>query len=473
MKPRVVVVGGGVAGLAITFELLERIRDLKAPPEVLCLEADDRPGGNIRSDAAEDFLVEWGPNGFLDNVPATLELVRRLGLQPRLLPAEPVSSDRFIFRKGRLRKLPTGPVSFVFSDVLSVLGRLRVLCEPLGPGPRGEGEESVFDFAARRIGREAASILVSSMVTGIYAGDARALSLQATFPKMWRMERDHGTLTRAMLHKRKKARARGARAGGPAGPGGHLTSFEGGLEALIHGLARAVGSALRLRTPVTGLAAAGGGGYRLETAAGESIDAAAVVLACPAWSASRATSDFDPDLSRTLSEIPSASLCVVHLGFEDSAPRVPPVGFGYLIPRGEGPRILGTIWASSIFGNRAPAGKCLLTTMVGGAHDPEAVELEDDALLRVVREDLRMIQGIEVPPSFVRIFRHPRGIPQYTLGHMRRLESLAKRLEAYPGLFVAGNSYRGISVNSCVEEAPGIAEAALADISRSRGAAQA
>lgn len=466
MKPRVVVVGGGVAGLAITFELLERTRSEDSPPEVLCLEAEDRPGGNIRSDATDDFLVEWGPNGFLDNVPATLDLVRRLGLQERLLPADPVSNNRFIFRKGRLRKLPTGPVSFVFSDVLSVPGRLRVLCEPLGPRPRGDGEESVFDFAARRIGREAASILVSSMVTGIYAGDAKELSLQATFPKMWKMERDHGTLTRAMLHKRREARARDARAGGPAGPGGHLTSFEGGLEELVRGLARAAEGALRLRAPVTGLVASEGGGYRVETAGGESIDADAVILACPAWSAARTTSDLDPDLSRALSEIPSASLCVVHLGFEDSAPRVPPVGFGYLIPRGEGPRILGTIWASSIFTNRAPEGKCLLTTMVGGAHDPEAVELEDDALLRVVREDLRMIQGVDVPPAFVRIFRHPRGIPQYTLGHMGRLETIQKRLEAHPGLFVAGNSYHGISVNSCVEEAPGIAEAALAGISR-------
>ena len=469
MAQRVVVVGGGVSGLTVSFELLERRSDAPGGIEVLCLEAAERPGGNIRTDRVDGFLVEWGPNGFLDNVPATLRLARRVGLEERLLPADPAAQDRFIFRAGRLRKLPTGPLSFLLSDALTVRGRLRVLCEPFGPSPRGDSDESVFDFAARRIGGEAARVLVSAMVTGIYAGDAKQLSLRATFPKMWQMEHDHGTLTRAMFRKRREARRTGTKSGGPAGPGGKLTSFRLGLQELIDALARAVGPALHTRSRVLRISHDAGGGYRVDVEGGESIPASAVVLSCPSWCASEVTGALDGEMSRTLSEIPPASLAVVHLGYGEGDMRVRPDGFGYLVPRGEGPRILGTIWASSIFPGRAPAGKVLLTTMVGGAHDPEAVDLGDDELLGIVRGDLRSIMGIDAAPCFVQIFRHPHGIPQYTLGHRARLEAIERRLENHPGVRVSGNSYRGISVNSCADEAPGIADAIVEHLRKGAG----
>jgi oxygen-dependent protoporphyrinogen oxidase len=458
-------VGGGVAGLSVAFEILDRARGRADAPEIVCLEAETRPGGNIHSDESEGYLTEWGPNGFLDNVPATLDLARRLGISDRLLPADPSSHDRFLFRRGRLRKLPTGPLSFLASGVLSLWGRLRVLGEPFGPGPKGDGDESVHDFAARRIGPEAARALVGAMVTGIYAGDARQLSLRSTFPKMWHMEREYGTLLRALWHKRRQARAQGTTSGGPAGPGGRLTSFEGGLETLIQGLARAVGPALRTGTKVEGLETSPEG-FRVRVMSGEPFDASAVVLACPAWHAAEATGSLDAKLSSVLTEIPSASLAVVHLGFEDARLPRKPTGFGFLVPRGEGPRILGTIWASSIFPGRAPPGRSLLTTMVGGAQDPDAAGLPEDELVRIVREDLRRCMEIEAAPCFVRIYRHPRGIPQYTIGHGKRLEAVGKRLEAHPGLFVAGNSYRGISVNNCADEAPRIAEEVLGFVTR-------
>jgi oxygen-dependent protoporphyrinogen oxidase len=498
MRQRIAVVGGGVAGLSIAYEIIQIIQRSGGGPEVLCLEAEDRPGGNVRTDFGDGYVVEWGPNGFLDNVPATLHLARRLGLEERLLPADASAHDRFIFRKGRLRKLPTGPLSFIASDVLSLRGRLRVLCEPFGPGPPRVGnesgvgsgsqsgsepaDESVFDFARRRIGTEAARVLVGAMVTGVYAGDAERLSLRSTFPKMFQMEREHGTLTQAMLRKRKDARARrrlsggsgaggsgaggsgagGSGAGGPAGPGGKLTSFRGGLQELIDALARTLGPALKTRSRVTALASLPEGGYHLTLAHGETIDASAVILACPSWRAAEATSALDSELSATLAEIPSAPLVVLHLGFGVEDLPTPAAGFGFLVPRGEGPRILGTIWASSIFPGRAPPGKVLLTTMVGGAHDPDATDLPDDRLIEIVRQDLRTAMGIEKPPCFVRVFRHPRGIPQYTLGHADRLERAARRLEAHPGISLAGNSYRGISVNNCADEAPRIAERTMA-----------
>jgi len=199
------------------------------------------------------------------------------------------------------------------------------------------------------------------------------------------------------------------------------------------------------------------------------IEGDAVVLAFPSWSAAEVVDPLDPELGGLLAGIPSASLAVVHLGFDVERIGGAPRGFGFLVPRGEGPRILGTIWASSVFPGRAPSGKVLLTTMVGGARDPEAVDLEERELLGIVRGDLRRIMGIEAEPEFVRIFRHPRGIPQYPVGHPGRLEAIEGRLAGHPGLFVSGNSYRGISVNLCVDEAPRVAEAVLEHLSGLRG----
>jgi oxygen-dependent protoporphyrinogen oxidase len=460
MQRTVVVVGGGISGLTIAYELAERSQRLGNGVRVLCLEASDRPGGNIRSERAEGFTCEAGPTGFLDNAPATITLARRVGLADRMLRARPEANDRYIFRKGKLRKVPMDPASFLGSSILSPLGKLRLLGEPLAPRSRKD-DESVYDFAARRIGGEAAATLVDAMVSGVYAGNVHELSLGATFPKMREMEQRHGSLFRAMLAKRKEARAEGREAGGPAGPGGVLTSFKSGLEELTDALARELADGLRLRSRVQQVADMGQRGFRVLLDEGAPIEADVVVLACPAWKAAPVVEQMDGELHRTIGEIGSAALVVVHTGFRTLALGDQPAGFGFLVPRGQGPRILGTLWISSIFGGRAPEGSSLLTTMIGGAHDPRAVELDDRTLLDLVRADLKTAMSIMVAPYFVRIVRWPRGIPQYELGHPRRLATIEGRLREHPGLFVAGNSYRGISVNACVEEAPLVAEAAL------------
>ncbi len=472
MNRSVAVVGGGIAGLAVAHEIRERSALLENGPEVVCFEASARPGGNIRTLREDGFTCEEGPNGFLDNAPATLDLVRRLGIERRLLPSNADAAKRFLFRGGRLRELPSSPVSFLASDVLSRRGRLRVLLEPFARRPKDRSrDESVLDFAARRIGNEAASVLVDAMVGGIYAGDVRSLSVRSTFPKLKKMETEQGSLTRGMLALRKEKR-RGVDhpAGGPSGPGGRLTSCLDGLQEITDHLALALGPALRLGARVRAVSDMGTRGFRLHMEEGAPIDVAVVVLACPAWFATGVVAAMDPEMARAMAAISSASVAVVHLGFDESDLPSPLAGFGFLVPRGEGPRILGTLWASSIFPKRAPEGKALLTAMVGGAHDPEAVTLPDDRLVDVVRADLKLTMGIEATPRFVRIFRHTRGIPQYTLGHGGRLAAIERRLAEHPGLLVCGNSYRGISLNACVEEAPKVAEAALASFGeRSEG----
>lgn len=457
MQQSVVVIGGGVSGLTVAFELKQRATRVAGGLRVRCLEARPQPGGNIRTDHAEGFVCEWGPTGFLDNAPATLTLARRLQLEERLLPADLRAESRFIYRAGKLHKVPTTPPAFLSSGILPLGGRLRVLGEPFARRAPDGVDESILDFASRRIGAQAASVLVDAMVSGVYAGDAAGLSLEATFPKMHSMEREHGSLFRAMLAKRKEARAKGEGSGGPAGPGGRLTSFRGGLQELIDALAAELGDRLATGSPVQAVTHLGDRGLRIHPVEGAPFDANAVVLACPAWKAAETVRAMDEELATVLDEIPSAPVAVVHTGFQAGALGREPEGFGFLVPRGQGPRILGCLWISSIFEGRAPEGRVLMTTMIGGAHDPQALELDDDALLRIVVEELGQTMGIVARPYFVRVMRHSRGIPQYTIGHPRRLDRIRERVGIYPGLWLAGNSYRGISVNACIEEAPQVA----------------
>jgi oxygen-dependent protoporphyrinogen oxidase len=467
----IAVVGGGIAGLAVTFELMQRSERVGHGLDVRCLEATDRPGGNIRTDREAGFLYEWGATGFLDNSPATTTLVRRVGLEPRMLKAREQAARRFIFRKGRLREVPTGPQAFLTSSVLSPWGKLRVLCEPLVPPRRSPETESVFAFAARRIGTPAARVLVDAMVSGVYAGDARRLELESTFPVMAEMESEHGGLFRAMLAKRKQSKTTGKTTGGPAGPGGTLTSFRDGLQDLIDSLADSLGPRLCLNCPVVRVSDLGVRGFRVHLREGAPLDVDAVVIACPAWHSAPMVESMDGELADALHHVPSAGLAVVHLGYRTEAVGRVPEGFGFLIPRGQGPRILGVLWPSSIFPGRAPDGSLLMTVMTGGAHDPQAVELDDPSLVRMVREDLRATLGVHADPYFVKIIRHARGIPQYTLGHRHRLERIERRLAGLPGLWIAGNSLRGVSINACVDEAPAVAEAALEFLERRSDAA--
>jgi protoporphyrinogen/coproporphyrinogen III oxidase len=450
---RVAVVGGGITGLATALHLQDGAGRVAGGLEVVVLEGGSGPGGNIRTDGVDGFTIEAGPNGFLDNVPATLALVRRLGLEDRLQRADESAARRFLYRNGRLHLLPGGPGSFLRSPVLSVPGRLRVLAEPFARS-RPEGvDESVYDFAARRIGPEAASVLVDAMVSGVFAGDVRSLSLQSAFPKMARMEAEHGSLVRAMVAGMKARKAAGG--GGPAGPGGTLTSFRNGLDELVAGLADAVGVALRTESRVSAVARGepGGRAWRVSVEGAEPVDADAVVVATPSPRAAPLLEGVDAQLGEAVAAIPTAGLAVVALGYR-TAEIGALHGFGFLVPRGTGPRILGCLWDSSIFAGRAPEGHALLRVMIGGAHDPAAVAMDDGALLDVVLADLERTMGLRADPALVRVYRWPLGIAQYQVGHQARLDGIHERLEGAPGVWVAGSSFYGVAMNACFEKAP-------------------
>jgi oxygen-dependent protoporphyrinogen oxidase len=423
---------------------------------VTVLEAKERTGGNIRTERRDGYLCEWGPTGFLDDAPATLDACRRLGLGPRLTPANASAERRFVVRAGKLRQLPAGAASFLISDVLSLLGRLRVMGEPFVPRRRLSTDESVFEFARRRIGREAASVLVDALVTGIWAGNADNLSLRSALPKLFALERDHGGLMRGMIAKR------GA-GGGATGPRGRLTSFPDGLSELPAALAKALGANARCGARVTGIERVPGGGYRVAVSDQPAIEAAVVVLACPSWVAAPLLSGLDDVLAAQLGGIPTVPVAVLHLGFaRDHATGLD--GFGFLIPRGEARSVLGVLLPSNIFPGRAPDGHVLATVMLGGARDPSAVEGSDQSLIDTACSTLSSLAGVRGEPRFALAIRHARAIPQYVLGHADRLAAIDERLRHHQGLFLAGNSYRGIAINACLAEAPSIAERAASSL---------
>ncbi len=460
---RIVVAGGGISGLAIAWAI--RKREPRA--DVRVLERSTRTGGNIRTEQVDGYICEAGPDGFLDNAPDTLQLVRALGLEARLLPSDDAARRRFIYLNGALREVPVSPGAFLKTPLLSLPGKLRVACEPFAPRP-ADAEESIYEFAARRIGQEAASILVDSMVSGIFAGDSRALSLRACFPKMWQLEEEHGGLFRALVATR-RTRRKGDAVGAPSG---RLTSFTGGMTDLIERLTEKLDDVVHMSSPVLELRNTSevqgyrsgwpSTGYTLATGRGE-IEADTVILAGPSADSAALLHIFDPILAAALEQIPSAPLAVVCLGYDaaDIARYCSLDGFGFLVPRGQNVRILGTLWESSIYPNRAPAGKALLRVMIGGACDPGAVTLSDQELIAAVRGDLARTMGVTCAPEFTRIIRHRRGIPQYVKGHLARMRRIDALLQAHPGLFLAGNSYRGVSLNACVSEAEQIAERVL------------
>lgn len=467
---RVVVVGGGIAGLSLALHLKDRSSEVAGGLEVRVLEARDRVGGNIQTHQMEGFTIEGGPNGFLDNVPATLTLVNRLELQDRLQQADARATKRYLYRHGRLHLLPSNPLSFLKSPILSWRGRLRVLREPFARPKTEATDETILSFGQRRIGPEATSILIDAMVSGVFAGNIHHLSLPSTFPKMAEMEAAHGSLVRAMLAKKKAAREQRALesgsppAGGPAGPRGTLTSFKTGLDTLPHAMETALGDSVSLNQRVSAIKPTGQTDPTAPwhiTTQDLSLDADAVILATPAPQTARLLGPLDTKLETTLNQIPSAGLAVVALAFNADDIGGSPDGFGFLAPRSESLRLLGCLWDSSIFPSRAPDGKVLLRVMIGGAHDPEAVSMDEEILIQTVRQELATAMNLTAAPVFTRVFRYPLGIAQYTVGHQQRLNLIQAHLDALPGIWVAGSSYYGVSMNACIEKAETQANAVL------------
>jgi oxygen-dependent protoporphyrinogen oxidase len=459
---RIVFVGGGISGLVAAL----RTEQYLPGADVVLLEQQPQVGGKVGTLERDGFRVETGPNGFLDNKPAVLNLCRELGLADRLIPASEASGrNRYLFLRGRMRSLPTGLGSFLASDVLGVSGKLGLLLERFRPRRRTTADESIHDFARRRVGREVAETLADAFVTGIYAGDPKCLSLAACFPRLAAFEREHGSVMAGFAAARRQRRAEAA-ARGEAPPGGQrMWSFREGLGLLIDTLR----ASLR-RPPVVGVnvrwvrRARDAGNWQVRADGDDHWNADAVVLACPSNRQAELLADEDRELARDLAEIAYTPVAVVALGYRaaDLPGRLD--GFGYLTPQRDRRDALGVQWCSSIFPGRAPEGTVLLRALCGGWNRQDILGWDEERLLSAVRNELAVTMRVRAAPVFHHVVRWDRAIPQYHVGHLARVERIEKRAGMHPGLYLGGNSFRGVALNDCVEQAELLAQRLRAEL---------
>jgi oxygen-dependent protoporphyrinogen oxidase len=449
-SPRVAVVGGGITGLSLAFTLQDDASRTGAPLSLTVLEAATRFGGHACTAASDGFLVEAGPNGFLDREPHTLALIEALGLGPRIVHARPEAKRRFILRNGRLCPAPDSPRTLLSSGTLSWRGKLRLLAEPFAPGPPEGIDETIFEFAKRRIGREAAEMLVDAAVSGISAGDSRQLSVAAQFPRMVEMEREHGSLIRAMIARRK------AGIGAP-----RLLSFDAGMGTLTGALAGRLGPSLWTDARVRSVERAGGV-WRLVVSDGRTVDADHVVFAAPARTVAPLVANLDSVLAASLRAVGYAGIAMVALGYRLTDVPRPLDGYGYLVTRAERLATLGVVWESSLFPGRAPDGMALLRVFLGGARRPDVLAMDPQEVEEVARTELAQVMGIRAAAGRSWVFTWPGAIAQYTVGHRERRARIHDRLSRHPGLSVCGTSYDGVSFNDAIKSGRLLARA-LAD----------
>lgn len=456
-EKQIAVVGAGVGGLSVA-------RLLRSTPgvSVRVYERSDRPGGVVHTSRQGGYVREHAANGFLparDEYTA-IDLARELGVD--IIEAAPEAAKRWIYRHGELHELPSSPIAFARSGLLSLRGKLALLAEPVRPRGAG-GDESIYDFASRRLGQEVADALVVPFVTGIFGGDAREVSLEAGFPALFRLEQKGGLVVggvRAMVERMRAPRTQGKGARSTGRRRRRLSAPRHGVGALIDALAAEVGDALELGAEVTRV----GPGPELHFADGERRQVDAVVLATPAHVSARLLEGTSPALSETLAEVSYAPIAVVYIGVDRADVVHPLDGFGFLVAENEDLRMLGTVFESVVWQERAPAAHVLLRCMFGGARDPEVLALSDQELVEQARADLDRALGhfANIRFAHTHVVRWPRAIAQYAVGHEERV-ARAEKLAAPLGVILAGSAYHGVAINKIVADAERVVRAARAN----------
>jgi oxygen-dependent protoporphyrinogen oxidase len=443
----VVVVGGGITGLAAAWELRRRGVDFRL------LEAGSRWGGVIVTDTVDGFVLEGGPDSMLAQKPEGVALCRELGLGERLVPTNPVQRTVYVLRRRRLHALPDGMVlaiptritPFVRSRLFPWAAKLRMGLDLLIPARHDPSDESIARFLRRRLGQVSVDLLGEPLLAGIHAGDPERLSMRATFPRFVELERRYGSLIRGMWASRRPA----ASAGPP--PVGFY-SLVGGLAEMVETLVSKLPTgSLRLRTPIQTLAREGGR-FLLGVGDGSRLEADAVVMAVPGPRAAPLLSALLPDAAPTLAAIPFASTATVLLGYRRDAVRHPLDGYGMVIPVTEGLRTSACSFVSTKFPRRAPEGHVLLRGFLGGIRDPGALDLDDRAMVEIVRREMADVLGLTGEPVMRRVYRWPNATPQLEVGHLERIGALERRVSEVPGLFLTGAGLRVTGIPDCVAE---------------------
>jgi oxygen-dependent protoporphyrinogen oxidase len=463
-RPHIVVVGGGIAGLAAAHRLVELSRGQPRPLRLTLLDAGRRLGGSIATERTDGFVIEAGPDSFISEKPWALQLCERIGFTPRLVRTRDTDRRTFIVHNGALHPLPDGflllaPTQFwplLTTRLFSWPGKLRMGMDLVLPRGAQRSDESLGSFVTRRLGREALERVAQPLIGGIYAADPDDLSLAATMPRFLEMERKSRSIIWAMWLQMRRA---GAATRATSGARWSLfVSADDGMQSLTDALAQ------RLPEGVVRLGAAAaalhrGPTWQVTTAAGERIEADAVVLATPAHQSARFVSELDARLADELRGVSYASSATVSLAYRDDQLPRPLAGFGFVVPLVEARSIVACTYSSVKYPGRAPAGHVLLRAFVGGAVQQQLFEQDDKTMAASVRRELRELLGISSEPLLTRIHRHAQAMPQYRVGHLDRMQRIATALMQHPGLSVAGNAYRGVGIPDCIHSGELAAEA--------------
>ena len=443
----VAVLGGGITGLTAAWHLHQ------AQVPVTVFEASPTPGGVIISTRHEGWLQESGPNSMLEGSAEVSALIDAVGLKPRRLYADDSAKNRYVMRDGKLVAMPTSPMAFVMTKLFSIRAKLALLGEPWRAKSPADLEESVGDFVKRRLGREFLDYAINPFVGGVYAGDPCKLSVTHGFPKLHALEQTYGSLIRGALKRRNTSGA----------PKGRIISFPEGLNELPQALATALGAAVRFSQRVTTVRRVDQHWAITSVKDGATVTEKFSSVVCALPAAALAAIEFAavPGSERLaeLLEIEHPSVTSVFVGYRREQVAHPLDGFGLLVPEVEQRRMLGVLFSSALFPNRAPEGHVALTVFIGGVRAPELAALDDDALRKLLREELGELLGVKGEPVYFSVVRWPRAIPQYTLGYARFKDIFTAVEAAAPGLYFGGNARDGISLANCIESGRRLAHA--------------
>lgn len=473
-SPHVVIIGGGIAGLAAAYVLQERARAAGIPLACTLVEARERLGGVILTERIDGFVIEAGPDSLLTQKPWGVELCRQLGIGDHLIGTNDRQRKIYILWRGRLYPLPEGLMLIVptrlhpllRSRLLSWPGKIRMGLEYFLPPQASEADESLGAFVRRRLGQEALEKIAEPLLAGIYAGAIDSMSLLATFPRLRELEVRHGGLIRGMLAQRRAMRQ------SPRAASQHATTMFMAPRDGMAEIVEALSARLDRVTVLRGRAAqrivpylpeiAAGALYEVHLDHGAALQADVVVFATPAYVTARLVEGFHPKLTETLRAIPYVSTATVSLAYRRADVPHPLDGFGFLVGRREGRRITAATWTSTKFPDRSPPDHILIRSFVGGVGHEQLASLDDATLIRAVGEELGAILGIAKAPLLARVYRWERANPQYQVGHLERVDAMEKLLVPYPGLFLTGSAYRGVGVPDCIHQGAQSAERVIA-----------
>ncbi|HEY3579978.1 MAG TPA: protoporphyrinogen oxidase [Pyrinomonadaceae bacterium] len=460
---RVVVIGGGISGLAAAHRLTEIDPSLS----LTLIEASDRLGGTIRTDERDGFLLERGPDSFISEKPEAVTLAKRLGIESRLVQTNHEHRRSFIVRNGRLRPVPEGfqllaPSRiwpFLTTDIFSLAGKARMAADLILPrrSVNGLSDESLASFVRRRLGREALERMAQPMVGGIYTADPETLSLRATLPRFLDMERHYRSVIIAMLRKA-RSQASAEKRGTSGARYSLFLSFDRGMEVLVQALEQRLTQVeIRKETRVQSLSRTAAS-WTIHLSSGETLAADALCLAVPASLAAELLSNVNQTLATQLDQIKYASTATINLAYHRAAIQHPLDGFGFVVPFVEKRSLIACSFSSVKFANRAPNDHVLLRAFVGGALQPTMFALEESAMLGRVEGDLRDLLRINDRPIFAEVAKWKNSMPQYEVGHLDRVQAIENEVAQLPNLTLAGNAYRGAGIPDCIRSGESAAE---------------